>query len=263
MLTPAQPFVPRLHYDLDNLPPVEHQGEVSYGPPDFIGLGAQKAGTSWWFDLLAEHPAVYFPKGAFKETHFFDSLDLSEPADISAYQTLFGRPVGTVTGEWTPSYLPNPDLLPLIQKAAPTAKILVMLRDPIERYASGVAHSGRAWGMLNDGWLRLHYRYGLYGAQLEQLFDYYPSEQVLVLQYERCVIGTAAQLLKTQRFLGLDECLPDGLDRQVNVAADGSKFFLSDQVRQLLRKSYQDDVAKLLSQTSEIDTSLWQNFADL
>jgi hypothetical protein len=41
-------------------------------PPDFVGVGAQKAGTTWWYTLLSSHPGVHAPPGRRKELHYFD-----------------------------------------------------------------------------------------------------------------------------------------------------------------------------------------------
>ncbi|MBA3795881.1 MAG: hypothetical protein H0X20_01485, partial [Chloroflexi bacterium] len=42
------------------------------GPPDFVGVGAQKAGTTWWFRLIEAHPGVYQSPDQRPELHFFD-----------------------------------------------------------------------------------------------------------------------------------------------------------------------------------------------
>ena len=71
-------------------------------PPDFIGVGAQKCGTSWWYSLVAEHPMVHDPAGFNKEARFFCQPG---PFDLAAYHALFARPSGRIAGEWTPDYL--------------------------------------------------------------------------------------------------------------------------------------------------------------
>lgn len=260
----SDPYIPRLHYDLDALPQVIHPFPVEFGPPDFIGVGVQKAGTSWWFDLICDHPDVY-PSHPFKERHYFNSLDLSEKNDLSLYHGLFGRPEGKITGEWTPNYLPNPELFPLIRRAAPEAKLLVLLRDPVERYASGLTHSARWWGMLNDGWMKMHEQMGFYAAQLEELLRFFEREQVLILQYEQCVANPALQLRRTYRFLGLDQIgfRPASLDRRVNATRPEDKFMLPQESVSYLRSRYLPDVARLQAIVPEIDLSLWPNFHDM
>jgi len=44
------------------------------GPPDFVGVGAQRSGTSWWFNLISNHPKVKTTERSHKEKHFFGTL---------------------------------------------------------------------------------------------------------------------------------------------------------------------------------------------
>ena len=103
-----------------------------------------KCGTSWWFSLILAHPDVHGPVK--KELLFFNrnffrqfrDRDCSD-AELEAYHQWFPRPAGSTTGEWTPSYLFSYRLPPILQRAAPKAKLLVLLRDPVERYRSDIS----------------------------------------------------------------------------------------------------------------------------
>src|SRR3984885_11956353 len=108
---------------------------MTTGPPDFVGVGVPKAGTSWWFSLIEAHPDVSGPPQ--KELNFFNRVFFARERaggisdeDLRAYHAFFPRPDGKKTGEWTPSYLFSYRLPPIMQRAAPGAKLLVMLRDP-------------------------------------------------------------------------------------------------------------------------------------
>ncbi len=83
-------------------PPPCPEGNVR-SPPDFVGVGCQKAGTSWWFLLLAQHPGVDVSLLAHKELHYFARFwrDGFTDADAAAYATLFPRLEGKLSGEWT------------------------------------------------------------------------------------------------------------------------------------------------------------------
>ena len=74
-------------------------GRPQAGPPDFVGVGAQKCGTSWWYSLIAAHPGVHDPQGFDKEARFFCEPG---PHDLDAYRRLFARPPGLLAGEWQP-----------------------------------------------------------------------------------------------------------------------------------------------------------------
>ncbi len=76
------------------------------GPPTYVGIGAQRCGTSWWYDSMRRHPRIRrSPLG--KEVHYFDRFWRGDaPDDIAAeYASLFPRPEGQLVGEWTPRYL--------------------------------------------------------------------------------------------------------------------------------------------------------------
>jgi hypothetical protein len=247
------------------------------GPPAFVGIGAQKSGTSWWYDVIAGHPDVYHPGWmaervwpAFleKERHFFDRF-FDEPwADrhTAEYHAWFPRPEGRVTGEWTPRYLVDHWTPPLLQQAAPEARLLVMLRDPVERYVSGVAHVRREGDPItnlvaNEQGLR-----GLYHQTLRHWLRWFPADQVLVLQYERCVAAPLDQLARTWAFLGLDpERHPtssERLERRVNVGDPTLKTELNPEHEQALRAFYRPDMEELAAAFPEIDLALWPSWTD-
>ena len=108
------------------------------GPPDFVGIGAQRSGTSWWYRGIEAHPNVVRIKGQRKELHYFNRFwDGDVPPDFAdRYASLFPRPEGKLSGEWTPRYMHDYWSLPLLREAAPDARILVILRDPVERALS-------------------------------------------------------------------------------------------------------------------------------
>ena len=89
---------------------------------------------------LDSHPSVVRVDTCLKELHYFDRFwDGDVPADLVArYHRYFPRPAGGVTGEWTPRYMYDHWSLRLLRRAASEARILVILRDPIERYRSAL-----------------------------------------------------------------------------------------------------------------------------
>src|SRR3954470_22643913 len=168
------------------------------GPPDFVGVGSQRCGTTWWFDLINAHPMVATARD--KERHFFARF-CAEPmteADVESYRRSFYRGEGQIAGEWTPRYAYDFWTPPLLYRAAPEAKLLFLVRDPVARLRSGVEHQAR----LTPPWdapqlaqiCREAGTRGLYAEPLRRMLDWFPREQLLVLQYERCVAGTAGEL---------------------------------------------------------------------
>jgi Sulfotransferase family len=245
----------------DRQPKPLRDGE-EYGPPDFVGIGAQKAGTSWWYRLLCLHPGVTMRASLPKERHYFApyALEAFDDAACAGYQQWFPRRVGTMTGEWTPDYLCQAWVAPLMAAAAPDTRLLVLLRDPVERVRSRLAQLGGPSVNLGTMMSRL-VDGGFYAAQLARWYDHFDAAQILVLQYEQCVADTVGQLDRTYRFVGLDpEFRPGAINREVN-AAPGPKTEMPADVRARLADVYASDVAELTKWVPDFDLSLWPNFS--
>jgi Sulfotransferase family len=241
----------------DFTPPKLATGE-SVGPPDFVGVGVQKAGTSWWYELILEHPGVYERPSIHKERHYLSRFCVEPfgPAEVTAYQGWFPRVEGTITGEWTPDYFAYPWVPPLLAEAAPDAKILVLLRDPIERYRSGLTFRLRGGAPHTSATAAEAIQQGFYARHLRRLLEFFPAEQVLVQQYEQCRAEPSAQLALTYSFLGLDAFEPEEIRREVNVS-DVEKVVLEPEAEDRLRDLYRGDTLDLAALVPSLDMDLW------
>jgi hypothetical protein len=237
------------------------------GPPDFVGVGTQRSGTTWWFQTLLGHPQIKPPKGRRKEQHFFDrfcAVELTD-ADITEYHARFPRRPGQIAGEWTPRYMHDFWTPPLIARAAPDAKLLIMFRDPIERFRSGVPHrlsrtpDGRLEAVTADAIER-----GRYATQLRRVLACHDAARILILQYEKCVADPAGQYRRTLEFLGVDpEHRHEELERRRGTTQASRKQPLWDDLMDGLRATLEPEVVQLAELTPEIDVALWPNFAHL
>ncbi len=246
----------------DFSPPPVGPGE-RVGPPDFVGIGVQKGGTSWWYELIAEHPDVTSHQAIHKERQYLSRFGAETfgAAEIWTYHGWFPRRAGTVTGEWTPDYLGYPWVAALLARAAPDAKLLVILRDPVERFRSALSFRLSQGASYTEATVADAVRRGYYARSLQRYLDFFPAEQLLVLQYERCAIDPAGQLDVTYRFLELREYRPTDLYRPVNVS--GEKVPIdADAVRRLV-DLYASDVLELRSLFPHVDLSVWPNFAGI
>ena len=215
---------------------------------------------------MRRHPRIRrSPLG--KEVHYFDRFWRGDaPDEIAAeYASLFPRPPGQLVGEWTPRYLPDFWSISLLHKAAPGARLLVMLRDPVARYRSAVARLQRMaeergervrLPSIGDATWR-----GFYFQQLRHVFELFRREQVLVLQFERCVQDPVGEMERTWRFLGVDPPAktPDRLlkHRQAGHGTPQLRPKLSEE----LAERYREDSTRLAELCPEIDLSLWTSVA--
>ncbi len=248
------------------------------GPPDFVIFGAQKSGTTWWFRLLEQHPGVMQPENQRPELHFFDRL-WSEPLTdehIQTYHRFFPRPEGKLVGEKTPEYLSCPWAPPMIKAAAPDARGIILLRDPVERYISGLSHQDRG-GLVDErddtGALRVFgdrvrvvtdaIERGMYATQIEWLLQSYPAERLLLMQYEACAADASAMLARTFDFLGLPphQLPPKVLARPRN-QAKLEKVPVPVEHVEMLKRYYRPQVERLRALMPDFDPSLWPHFAD-
>jgi hypothetical protein len=230
-------------------------------------VGVQRAGTTWWYRLLCDHPRIQRAAGG-KEMHFFDSYFEGEfgDADVDAYHRLFPRPKGSLTGEWTPEYLQDFWTPGLLRRAAPDAKILVLLRDPLLRLQSGLRHE---FAIVDRAVRRGRRRYfgamdtnaslarSLYSRQLATLLEEFDRDQVLVLQFERCVENPAAELRRTYEFLGADPA--DHVPAALHERAGGAhrRLELTDTISEAAGRVIRREATELKALVPELDLSLW------
>jgi hypothetical protein len=216
--------------------------------PDFLIIGAPKAGTTALHAALAQHPGLYM--SPVKEPKFFLSDGpppaRGGPGDAQTYrehvwrradyEALFdGAPAGTLRGESTPLYLHDPAAQRRIRELRPDARLIAVVRDPVERAHSNWTHLWSA-GLepvgdfvraceeeprrIEAGWASFwHYlSLGRYGEQLEHLHTLFPREQVLVLRYLSLVDSPAQTLDRICAFLGAEPGVVTALPRE-NVTA--------------------------------------------
>jgi Sulfotransferase family len=217
--------------------------------PDFLIIGAPKAGTTALHAALATHPVLYM--SPVKEPKFFLNAGPPPsrgggPGDIQTwrehvwrredYEALFaGAPPGHLRAESTPFYLYDHAAQRRIRDLIPNVAMIAMLRDPVERAHSNWAHLWSA-GLdpIGDfvkacadedrrvaaGWAQFwHYtRLGRYGEQLEHLYTVFPKEQVLVLRYRDLVDAPVQTLDQICAFLGVEQGIVTEVPRE-NVTA--------------------------------------------
>jgi len=107
--------------------------------PTFLFIGAEKAGTTWFYARLKEHPDIFVPET--KELHFFnkynsnlEKMDRFEKLGLNYYQRFFQRYAGEkAIGEVCPMYLCDPCAPVRIRQTLPQVKLIACLRNPADR----------------------------------------------------------------------------------------------------------------------------------
>lgn len=191
--------------------------------PDFIGLGAQKAGTSWIYSCLYEHPQVCMPV---KEIHFF-SRERNWIKGYEWYEQIFEQCPSTVeTGEFATSYLADPLTPQRIYERYPNVKLIASLRNPVDRAYSNYINDIKA-GLVPQGTpfehaLQSHPEYleqGRYATQVRRYLEFFPKDQILLLIYEDCLRQPLAFLREIYKFLEIDTTfVPSMLHKRINVS---------------------------------------------
>ncbi|MFN7956484.1 MAG: sulfotransferase [bacterium] len=199
--------------------------------PDFVIIGAARCGTTSLHAYLRQHPDIFMSRE--KETDYFSLGDLppSEvPRNASAYRArtreeyerLF-QDAGDAraVGEASPSYLFYPRSAARTQQAIPDAKLICILRDPVERayshyalarkmgfeartdFEAAVAAEDERW--RHDRSMRFAYtRASLYHDGLLEFWKRFARERILVLLFEEFAADPAATMRTVHRFLGAD-----------------------------------------------------------
>ncbi|MEM9006735.1 MAG: sulfotransferase domain-containing protein [Cyanobacteria bacterium P01_F01_bin.86] len=246
--------------------------EWSARGPDFVGFGCGKAGTSWWYSLIRRHPQVVQNRAQHKELTYFQHFyysGLSEE-DILTYRMAFAAPEGSICGEWSPGYINNPFCADYLRKAAPDTKILILVRNPIDRGFSGINQRLQTYGKYYEFNPQQQHVYEIIDMQrliwdscikgMKQILKYFDRSKILVLQYEKCKIDVNRELAKTYSFLGIDDQYkPEGIDRPVNSRVNSTRSLTSHE-RQRLADYFADDVYEMIKIFPEIDISLWPDF---
>jgi hypothetical protein len=215
--------------------------------PNFIVIGAAKAGTTALHYILDQHPEIFMCP--MKEPSFFwaygREVVLKGPGaqvlkhryvdDWSQYQELFAKVSGEAAiGESSVRYLSYPHSPELIHRFIPEVRLVAILRNPAERAFSSYTHYLRD-GMEpcghfgeaieqelrgeRDGWTFGRYlNQGLYHAALERYLQYFDRRQMYIALYEDLQDDANAFLRSLFAFLGVDEDFRPDMTQRHNVS---------------------------------------------
>ena len=178
--------------------------------PNLIVIGAQKCGTSVLHYYLSLHPEVSMSRP--KELNFFIE-ERNWPRGARLVQGRTSTPTRDVRGEASPNYTAFPQHQGVPERMAsvvPDAKLIYMVRDPLERIAAHWVHNyakRREKGTLAETLVHPNTSYvtrSKYAMQLERFLEHYPKEQILVFQQSELRHKRMETLRQIFEFIGVD-----------------------------------------------------------
>jgi hypothetical protein len=222
--------------------------------PQWLGIGAHRSGTTWFTDLLTQHPDVKLGTNGKKEQHLLHKVGdgLVEPRE---YLDLFPAD-GTLRGEWTPTYLRHPSAPVAAARLVPDAPILVLLRDPVERYRSAMRLAAtRQRSRPYPIPMQIATWAGFYADQLAGWADQVGKDRLHVLVYEHVTNDPQPAVDAVWSLLGQQPVpLQDTTAR--STSSSTAPWTWPDGLEQTLRAMYRPQVERLEREWS-LDLSPW------
>ncbi|MEE2786148.1 MAG: sulfotransferase [Myxococcota bacterium] len=196
-------------------------GMVEGRLPNFFVIGSQKSGTSSLFQVLRRHPEIFVPP--IKEVNFFFD-DATHRLGLGWYQRQFSMAADrALCGDISPGYLCNPRTPERIYRLRPNAKLIVILRDPIQRAYSQYWDNRRrlreprtfdelASEPLHHVFVKHRQNYfsrGVYHIYLKRYYELFSRAQILPLWFSDLRRSPDDVFRKVFQFLGVDEHFED------------------------------------------------------
>jgi Sulfotransferase family len=230
------------------------------GAPSWLGIGAQRSGTAWFTEMLTQHPQVGLGTNGKKEQQLLHKVaDGRVPA--AEYLELFPDD-GVRRGDFSPQYLRHPSAGVVVPRLLPEAPILVLLRDPVERYRSAMrlgVTRGRSQPYPIP--INLQTWAGCYADQLDIWASFVGRERLHVLVYELVREDPQAAIDAVWGRLGLDPVPLAAVDRPSrSSSAEDAEWEWPEGTREALQVLYRPQ-ARRLADDWGLDVSRWDSLS--
>jgi len=237
--------------------------------PDFLVIGAQKAGTTALYAYLLKHPAIVGP--SWKEVSYFDRHYARGAAWYRGNFPNTARTRGKLVGEASPSYVFHPVAPQRVRELVPEARLVVLVRNPIDRALSHYQHEvalgreplsfedalaaederlrGEEERLLADPryfsrewWSHTYQARGRYAEQLERWLAVFPQEQLLIVPSDDLADDPAGAHARVLDFLGAPpqrlESYPRVYEREYEPMHQRTRDLLAAEFEQPNRRLY-------------------------
>jgi hypothetical protein len=225
----------------------------------WLGIGAQRCGTTWFTDVLLQHPEMHLNRFDQKELHLFDQNLRVGTSTSNRLDSIFDQPN---SGEFTPAYLRCPWVPCRLRDFSVKPLLIVLLRDPVDRFESAMRlYLGQGpEDQSRDSWLRDKAIDSLWGGKYADHLRCWESnfsrDQFLVFQYEAMAEDPSEAAKCVWRRLGLDDAfdpVPLGPSQTTSIPAT---YALDESLRHELSALYRNDLEYLSGWG--IDTGRWE-----
>lgn len=232
---------------------------------DFLGIGAQKAGTTWLYFNLIKHPGVFLT--AEKELHFWDR---HRDRGLDWYREQFAAvPADCKAGEITPAYgILEPSVIAEVRREFPGIRLIYLMRNPIERaWSSALMALPRAEMTVeeaSDTWFIDHFnaagsiRRGDYESCLRAWRAEFPADSIHVELFDDILADPRAVLKRCATHIGVDPTVFDGFN-DTDLSAphnSGPGHPLRPTLRRYLNLLYRPKIERLARYVGR-DLSAW------
>ncbi|MBD3311256.1 MAG: hypothetical protein GF349_02010 [Candidatus Magasanikbacteria bacterium] len=199
---------------------------------NFIGVGTPRSGTTWISKCLSEHSQICFSKE--KETHFFDK-DYNFDKGLEYYRSFFEnkeKQEGVILGEFTPSYYRDEKCAKRIKTFFPDVKIILCLRNPVDRALSDYRYNKKrgaklGQNLLEEPELNLDERVvsdGFFYNHLEKFLIPFNFNNIHIILHKDIKKHPDKVLRKLYDFLGVNnDFIPSSLHQRVNTT-EGTNY---------------------------------------
>lgn len=234
------------------------------GLPNFIIIGAQKTGSTYIHGLLRSHPDIYMPA---EEVRFFEDPEYGT-GNLEPLKAMFRDRSTPLRGIKRPDYLARPEVPARIAHHVPSARLIAILRQPVQRLVSAYYYyvklgflpvlpinqglrrilDGESLGSTRTGELL---EYGRYATQLERYLAIFPSEQLLILLQEEVMTAPLQTINRVVDFLGATR-----FNQLPQVERDNSGLYSVPRLHWLTQRNRflydYDPAGKLIEKTSTL-----------
>lgn len=182
--------------------------------PNFIIIGAQKSGTTWLVDMLKLHPQIFINR---EEVHYYDNnYEKGKEWYLNHFKE---AKENQLIGEKTPDYFGfSSKVVPLIYKDNREIKLILILRNPLERAISAYNHYVRMGSVSPFKSINTYFRkamngndyldiltYSEYRKNLDDYLKYFNPDQIFMTSYEEMMSNKMDILRNIEEFLNIEE----------------------------------------------------------